>query len=114
MKEIVKSYFIEAKWFIEGYMPPFEEYMSNALITSTYFLLTTTSLLGMKSATKKAFDWLIKNPKTMIANVTICRVVDDVATYEVSTNLSLVTKIILGKLLVWTYYVNLKFITFCH
>ena len=83
MKEIVKSYFIEAKWFIEGYTPLFEEYMSNALITSTYFLLTATSLLGMKSAKREVFDWLTENPKIMMANVTICRVVDDIATYEV-------------------------------
>ncbi|XP_055816519.1 vetispiradiene synthase 1-like [Solanum dulcamara] len=83
MKEIVRNYFVEAKWFIEGYMPPVSEYLSNALATSTYYLLTTTSYLGMKSANKEDFEWLAKNPKILEANVTLCRVIDDIATYEV-------------------------------
>ncbi|MCD7453791.1 Vetispiradiene synthase 1 [Datura stramonium] len=83
MKEIVRNYFVEAKWFIEGYMPPVSEYLSNALATSTYYLLTTTSYLGMKSATKEDFEWLATNPKILEANVTLCRVVDDIATYDV-------------------------------
>lgn len=83
MKEIVRSYNIEAKWFLEGYMPPFAEYLANGFITSTYYLLATTSYIGMNSATKEAFDWLMKKPKIQVANVSICRVVDDIATYEV-------------------------------
>ncbi|XP_016480628.2 vetispiradiene synthase 3 [Nicotiana tabacum] len=83
MKEIVRNYFVEAKWFIEGYMPPVSEYLSNALATSTYYLLTTTSYLGMKCANKEDFEWLDKNPKILEANVTLCRVIDDIATYEV-------------------------------
>ncbi|CAN4110870.1 unnamed protein product [Withania somnifera] len=58
------------------------EYLSNALATSTYYLLTTTSYLGMKSATKEDLEWLATNPKILEANVTLCRVVDDIATYE--------------------------------
>ncbi|KAK6129778.1 hypothetical protein DH2020_036485 [Rehmannia glutinosa] len=83
MKEIIRSYNIEAKWFIEGYMPPFGDYMANGFITSTYYLLATTSFIGMNSATKEAFEWLMKKPKIQVANVTICRVIDDVATYEI-------------------------------
>ncbi|KAI3468316.1 hypothetical protein Pfo_024979 [Paulownia fortunei] len=83
MKEIVRSYNIEAKWFIEGYMPPFADYMANGFITSTYYLLAATSFIGMSSATKEAFDWLMKKPKIQVANVTICRVIDDIATYEI-------------------------------
>ncbi|NP_001307945.1 alpha-humulene_(-)-(E)-beta-caryophyllene synthase [Solanum lycopersicum] len=83
MKEIVRNYFVEAKWFIEGYMPPVSEYLCNALATSTYYLLTTTSYLGVKSANKEDFEWLAKNPKILEANVTLCRVIDDIATYDV-------------------------------
>lgn len=85
MKEIVRSYNIEAKWFIEGYMPSFADYMSNGFVTSTYYLLAATSFLGMSCVNKEAFDWLMKKPKIQVANVTICRVVDDIATYEVRT-----------------------------
>ncbi|NP_001311620.1 5-epi-aristolochene synthase 2-like [Capsicum annuum] len=83
MKEIVRSYNVEARWFIKGHMPLVSEYLSNALITSTYYLLTTTSYLGMKSSTEQDFEWLSKNPKILKANATICRVIDDIATYEV-------------------------------
>lgn len=87
MKEIIRSYNIEAKWFIEGYMPPFAAYMENGFITSTYYLLGATSFMGMSNAPKEAFDWLIKKPKIQVANVTICRVIDDIATYEVCINI---------------------------
>ncbi|KAK4388937.1 Viridiflorene synthase [Sesamum angolense] len=83
MKEIVRSYNIEAKWFIEGYMPPFADYMTNGFITSTYYLLAATSFIGINSVTKETFDWLMGKPKIQVANVTICRIVDDVATYEI-------------------------------
>ncbi|KAG5574792.1 hypothetical protein H5410_054926 [Solanum commersonii] len=91
MKEIVRTYNVEAKWFIEGYMPPISEYLSNALATSTYYLLTTTSYLGMKSATEHDFEWLSRNPKILKANATLCRVIDDIATYEVEKSRGQIT-----------------------
>ncbi|KAI3469925.1 hypothetical protein Pfo_026588 [Paulownia fortunei] len=83
LKELVRSYHVEAKWFIQGYLPPFVEYLNNALITSTYCYHTATSLLGIKSTTKEEFEWLSKKPKMLVAGLTICRVIDDIATYEV-------------------------------
>ncbi|KAI3459621.1 hypothetical protein Pfo_016284 [Paulownia fortunei] len=83
LKELVRSYHVEAKWFIEGYLPPFSEYLDNALITCTYCYHTTTSLLGTKSATEEEFKWLSQKPKMLVAGLTICRVIDDIATYEV-------------------------------
>ncbi|KAL2466529.1 Alpha-humulene/(-)-(E)-beta-caryophyllene synthase [Abeliophyllum distichum] len=83
LKELVTTYYVEAKWFIEGYLPPFSEYMKNALITCTYCYLTTTSLLGIKSVTKEEFEWLSKKPKMLVASLVICRLIDDIATYEV-------------------------------
>nr|XP_016451975.1 PREDICTED: vetispiradiene synthase 2-like [Nicotiana tabacum] len=83
MKEIVRSYYTEAQWFIKGKSPPFEEYLSNALITGTYYLLAPASLLGMKSASKAAFDWMMNKPKILVASALIGRVIDDVATYKI-------------------------------
>ncbi|XP_070023530.1 viridiflorene synthase-like [Nicotiana sylvestris] len=83
MKEIVRSYYSEAQWFIKGKSPPFEEYLSNALITGTYYLLAPASLLGMKSASKAAFDWMMNKPKILVASALIGRVIDDVATYKI-------------------------------
>uniref|UniRef100_M1D2F6 5-epiaristolochene synthase n=1 Tax=Solanum tuberosum TaxID=4113 RepID=M1D2F6_SOLTU len=91
MKEIVRNYNVEAKWFIEGYMPPVSEYLSNALVTSTSYLLTTTSYLGMKSATEHDFEWLSRNPQILKANATLCRVIDDIATYEMTRTRATVT-----------------------
>ncbi|CAI9787621.1 unnamed protein product [Fraxinus pennsylvanica] len=83
LKELVRTYWVEAKWFIEGYLPPFSEYMNNALITCTYVYHTTTSLLGIKFVTKEDFEWLSNKPKMLVASLIICRLVDDIATYEV-------------------------------
>lgn len=83
MKEVVRSYYVEKIWFIKGYMPHVSQYLNNALATSTYYLLTTTSCLGMKSAIEEDFEWLSKKPKILETNATLCRVVDDIASYEV-------------------------------
>ncbi|XP_019172929.1 PREDICTED: vetispiradiene synthase 3-like [Ipomoea nil] len=83
MKELVRCYFIEAKWFTnEGNRPAFAEYLRNAFVTSTYYLLATISCYGLKSADEKVFDWLMKNPKILEAGVTICRLIDDMATFD--------------------------------
>ncbi|CAN4114348.1 unnamed protein product [Withania somnifera] len=85
MKELVESYNIEAKWFIEGHMPHCFEYLRNAFVTTTYYFLATTSYLGMPYAKEQEFKWLSKNPKILEGRVTICRVIDDIATYEGTT-----------------------------
>ncbi|XP_059309636.1 viridiflorene synthase-like [Lycium ferocissimum] len=83
MKEIVRSYHIEAQWFIEGKIPSFKEYLSNALITGTYYLLAPASLLGIRSASMTAFDWMMNKPKILVASALIGRVIDDIATYKI-------------------------------
>ncbi|CAA2974643.1 vetispiradiene synthase 2-like [Olea europaea subsp. europaea] len=82
-KELARAYYVEAKWFIEGYLPPFSDYMSNALITCTYHYLTISSLQGMKFVTKEQFQWLSNKPRVLVASLIICRLIDDTATYEV-------------------------------
>lgn len=84
MKELVRGYFIEAKWFLDGDKPKptFDEYLKNAFVTSTYYVLVLTSCYGLKSADEKVFDWLKQNPKVLDACITICRLVDDIATFE--------------------------------
>ena len=79
----MRCYLGEAKWFIKGYLPPFEEYLDIAFTTSTYHYLTTSSFMGMGSARKEDFEWLSKKPKMLVAALTICRLVDDASSYEV-------------------------------
>ncbi|PHT99597.1 5-epiaristolochene synthase [Capsicum chinense] len=85
LKELVRSYNIEEKCFIEGHMPPASEYLGNAFVTTTYYYLATTSYLGIKYAKEKEFEWLSKNPKILEGCATICRAIDHIATYERKT-----------------------------
>ncbi|KAK6122846.1 hypothetical protein DH2020_043427 [Rehmannia glutinosa] len=83
LKELAKGYNVEAKWFKEGYLPPFDEYLKNGLITSTFYYDTMTSLLGIESVTEEEFKLLSQKPKIVVANLKNCRLIDDIATYEI-------------------------------
>ncbi|CAL5402871.1 unnamed protein product [Camellia sinensis] len=79
MKNLVRAYFEEAKWFHQGYVPSIEEYMRVALVTSCYTMLTTTSLVGMgEVVSKEAFDWVSSAPLIVQASSVVCRLMDDI------------------------------------
>ncbi|XP_073143851.1 (-)-5-epieremophilene synthase STPS3-like isoform X2 [Henckelia pumila] len=82
-KEQVRSYNVEAKWFIEGYMPPFWDYLSNALTTCAYFFLSNASLMGTDFATREELEWLGTMPRMLGASLEISRLVGDRATYKI-------------------------------
>ncbi|THG14038.1 hypothetical protein TEA_007113 [Camellia sinensis var. sinensis] len=84
-KEIMRSYEIEAEWFKEGYVASFEEYMKNALVTSTGRLHTTSCFMGLEAdvATTEAFEWILTKPKMVAASGVIGRLVDDVMSHDV-------------------------------
>ncbi|KAJ0101428.1 hypothetical protein Patl1_04423 [Pistacia atlantica] len=83
MKSIVRNYHTEAKWCHEKHFPTLDEYMSVALVTSAYQLLTTTSFVGMGDvATKEAFEWLFSYPKVLKAASIICRLMDDIVGHK--------------------------------
>ncbi|KAL7122289.1 hypothetical protein ACP275_01G036100 [Erythranthe tilingii] len=83
MKEIVTSYYVEAKWFVEGdHLPLFDEYMGQAEITAGAYFLTTTAYLGMDNATIEAFNWLLAKPNILKTCNVVVRIMDDIATYE--------------------------------
>ncbi|KAA8526917.1 hypothetical protein F0562_008854 [Nyssa sinensis] len=83
MKQLVRAYFVEAKWFQEGKTPTMEEYMCNALLTSGYYMLTSTSFVGLgEIVTKEAFDWVLRDPKIVRASAIIGRLMDDMVSHE--------------------------------
>ncbi|KAJ9676236.1 hypothetical protein PVL29_024971 [Vitis rotundifolia] len=46
-----------------------EEYMSIALVSSAYSMLTTSSFIGIEEiVTKVAFDWVMGDPKIVTAS----------------------------------------------
>ncbi|XP_059654948.1 valerianol synthase TPS8-like [Cornus florida] len=82
-KEIARSYHMEAKWCKEGYVPSFDEFMSNALNSVGYYLLTASSFVGMGAiATTETFGWIKDKPKILVASRTIVRLMDDIVDYE--------------------------------
>ncbi|XP_057507163.1 (-)-germacrene D synthase-like isoform X2 [Actinidia eriantha] len=83
MKNLVRGYFEEAKWFHQGYVPSMEEYMRLALLTSGYKMVTTTSFVGMgELATKEAFDWVSSYPLIVEAVSAIARLTDDIVGHK--------------------------------
>ncbi|KAG7953730.1 hypothetical protein I3843_12G124000 [Carya illinoinensis] len=83
MKHQVQAYFVEAKWFNEKYVPTFEEYMNNALVSCGYFALTTLSFVGMGDIlTKEAFDWVFSRPRMLKAAEIINRLMDDIVSTD--------------------------------
>ncbi|KAL6313952.1 hypothetical protein AAG906_011682 [Vitis piasezkii] len=83
IKRQIQAYFVEAKWLNQEYTPTLDEYMSNALVSSGYSMLMTTSFVGMGDiATKEAFDWVFSDPKMVRASSVICRLMDDIVSHE--------------------------------
>ncbi|KAK6229604.1 hypothetical protein SCA6_018555 [Theobroma cacao] len=72
MKQQVQAYYAEAKWLHENYIPKLEEYMSIALVSCTYKMLTVTSFVGMDDTiTKETFVWAFHDPKILRASTII-------------------------------------------
>ncbi|KAL5804314.1 hypothetical protein ACOSQ3_031114 [Xanthoceras sorbifolium] len=84
MKETVRNYFLEAQWCHQQHVPTMEEYMSVALVTSTYPMFTSTSFVGMGGdiVTKEAFEWLFSNPKMVQACSVIGRLMNDMVSHR--------------------------------
>uniref|UniRef100_F6HN25 Valencene synthase n=1 Tax=Vitis vinifera TaxID=29760 RepID=F6HN25_VITVI len=83
MKNQVRAYFAEAKWLHEEHRPTIEEYMRVAVVSSGYYLIATTSLVGMgERATKEAFDWVTNDPKIMSSSSLIARLMDDIRSHK--------------------------------
>lgn len=76
----------EDKWFRDGYVPKFEEYMKLGSETCGVRMLTITSLVGMQEdfLSKEAFDWVSKDPLIVQAAAVICRLMDDMVGHEVT------------------------------
>jgi hypothetical protein len=84
MKDQIRAYLHEAKWFHKKHIPTMDEYMRTALVTCSYPTLATTSLVGMGDVvTKDAFEWLFSDPKLLRASTVVCRLMDDIVSHKV-------------------------------
>ncbi|KAK9989339.1 hypothetical protein SO802_029578 [Lithocarpus litseifolius] len=83
MKKLVEAYFEEAIWLKEIYIPTMVEYMSNALISYGYPMLSTISFVGMGDIViKEVLEWVFKEPNVVIAASIINRLMDDIVFNE--------------------------------
>ncbi|KAL3537129.1 hypothetical protein ACH5RR_000495 [Cinchona calisaya] len=74
--------YIESGWFVARELPTFPDYLSNGLITGLSYILITATFAAMEHATEDVFHWLSKNPKIAVASAKICRLINDVGSYE--------------------------------
>ncbi|KAL3838782.1 hypothetical protein ACJIZ3_023373 [Penstemon smallii] len=87
VKQVCRAYYKNMKWFMEGQMSMFDEYISNSWITSCIYVFYTFIIPGMKSVTKENVDWLTSDePRRLIVGASkIVRYLNDVASYERET-----------------------------
>ncbi|CAI0374733.1 unnamed protein product [Linum tenue] len=86
-KNQMRAYLAEARWFAEGKVPTIEEYRRVGVYSCTYPLLAYSALAGMgDKAPKEAFDWLLADPKILVALSDHCRLMDDIVSHEDALN----------------------------
>ena len=73
----------EAKWSHEVYVPTYQEYKDNGVITSTYPLQITSFLLLAKSSDQDMSDWILSNPPIIRAVSLIGRLENDISSHKV-------------------------------
>ncbi|KAK7854619.1 (-)-germacrene d synthase [Quercus suber] len=73
MKKNFQAYFEEAIWLKEKYIPTMEEYMSNALISCGYHMLSTISFIGMGDiVTREALEWFEQQRGHVVSGIECC------------------------------------------
>ncbi|XP_074558766.1 alpha-humulene synthase-like isoform X1 [Curcuma longa] len=83
IKALSRSYFIDAKWGIEKYVPTLEEHLSNSLVTSVHPVLVCAFYVGMDQvASKEVFEWVASFPKILEASSMIGRIMNDITSHK--------------------------------
>nr|AZI95569.1 germacrene A synthase [Cichorium endivia]AZI95581.1 germacrene A synthase [Cichorium intybus] len=82
-QEVARCYHQEAEWRFSKQVPSYEEYMKNGLITSTYNVFSTYSLMNMGEInSEEALVWYQTHPKILEATKLIGRLYNDVTSFE--------------------------------
>lgn len=82
MKALCQSYLLEAKWRQRKYVPTLDEYLENAVRTSTFGLTTIFTFLDMDMATHEDFEWVRELPKPVEAICLLLRLLDDIGGHK--------------------------------
>ncbi|RHN75247.1 putative gamma-muurolene synthase [Medicago truncatula] len=80
--KLAQSYLVETKWCNEGFIPTYDEYKANGIISST-LPLQILSFLGFgEFSNKELFDWIFSDPKIIEAVSAIGRLADDISSHK--------------------------------
>ncbi|CAN0896953.1 Probable terpene synthase 3 [Linum grandiflorum] len=83
VKQIVRAFLKEARWYNKGYVATVEEHLENGYMSIGYPLAITVIYCGMgEVASKEVFEWLFSQPKIVVAGSTIARLMDDIVSHE--------------------------------
>ncbi|WVZ00378.1 hypothetical protein V8G54_026447 [Vigna mungo] len=77
-----KGYMVEAKWCHEHYIPTYEEYKANGVLTSCFPCMLTSFISLAEFATESVVDWIFSDPSIINAASVIGRVMDDMASHK--------------------------------
>nr|WHL34558.1 terpene synthase 2 [Aquilegia viridiflora] len=79
--DLCKAYFLEAKWFYEGYTPTLEEYLDNAVMSiAAPLMLENCYFLTTEKITKEALDCIESMPSLIYNSAMLLRLADDLGT----------------------------------
>ncbi|KAL0459211.1 UNVERIFIED_CONTAM: Gamma-cadinene synthase [Sesamum latifolium] len=71
------------KWAMgQVQIPTFEEYYANMMITSCIYVILSSTIPGVKFASKETIDWLMDEPKIVAVAAKIGRYLNDLGSYE--------------------------------
>ncbi|XP_020209918.1 probable terpene synthase 2, partial [Cajanus cajan] len=79
---LTKGYMVEAKWLDKSYIPTYNEYKVNGILTTGIPLLVTSFIGPGEFATKDAFDWIFSDSKIIEAASIIGRFLDDIGSHK--------------------------------
>ncbi|KAL2331543.1 hypothetical protein Fmac_019124 [Flemingia macrophylla] len=77
-----KGYMVEAKWCHEGYIPTYNEYKMNGILTTGIPLFVIAFTGPGELATKDVFDWIFSDSKIIEAAATIGRFMGDISSHK--------------------------------
>ena len=81
---MAQSYLVETKWCHEGYIPTYDEYKVNGVVSST-LPLQMTAFIGLgEFVTKEVFDRIFNYPTIVKAVSLIGRLADDLGSHKAS------------------------------
>ncbi|KAJ4840102.1 hypothetical protein Tsubulata_024912 [Turnera subulata] len=82
VKRQIRAYITEARWFNQGYVPKFEEHRAVTGVSTCLYMLAYQTVSMMPEATKEVYDWLVADPKILVASADHARLWDDIASHE--------------------------------